>query len=130
MIAQPVPSAPASGIEQDILFLRQTPDEALSRIGNLERQIPLSEPATQALFPMDSPALKVAKELCIKFFPGPLEVEVLSAPDDPSAKWYAITVVAKGTAKEVVDNQLRWANELDHQFPEEAVDIRLSVKPA
>lgn len=128
MIAQPTSTSGKGSVEEQLVVLRTKLDDALDRISSLEGKSPTPQ-SRPALFSTDAPALIFAKQLCSEIFPGPIEIEVAAAPDEPDAKWYALTVVAQGTAQEIVDKQLRWASLLDHQFPDEAVAIRLSVKP-
>lgn len=123
MIAQPATTIkPASDIEQELALLRAKVDDALERISRLEsKQRP-------PLFPIDAPAMVLARQLCEKYFPGPVEVELVSAPDDPEAKWYTFIVLGQGTPKEVVDKELEVFRELDSKYPVEAMDIRLAVR--
>jgi hypothetical protein len=119
MIAQPASTVAGSEVEQELALLRAKVDDALQRINKLELR---NRPE---LFPIDAPAF--ARHLCEKYFPGPFEVEIASAPDDPEARWYTFVVLARGTPEEVVDTELLWGGELDSAFPVEAMDIRLAV---
>jgi hypothetical protein len=132
MIAQPgfsaqSPESPPT-IEEEVGSLREKLRDACNRISLLEQRLPPEE-LVRTLIPIESPAVKFAMQRGAEVFGGAVEIEVASAPDDPAAKWYAITVAASGSAKEIVDKQLLWASELDRQFPAEAPDIRLSVRP-
>lgn len=128
MIAQPTSTSGSGSVEEELVVLRTKLDDALYRMSNLEGKSTTEGRPT--LFPIDAPPMIFARQLCAEIFPGPVEIEIATAPDEPEAKWYTLTVFAQGNAQEIVDKQLRWASQLDRQFPNEAVDIRLSVKPA
>ncbi|WP_254512635.1 hypothetical protein [Anatilimnocola floriformis] len=121
MIAQPAATSSGNEVEQELILLRAKVENALQRISHLEQK---SRPA---LFPIDSPAMIFARELCAQYFPGPVEVEIASAPDDPESKWYTFIVRGQGSTREVVDKEAEVFKELDRQYPVEAMDIRLAV---
>jgi hypothetical protein len=147
MIGQPTSTVvPPAGVEQEMLFLRTQLDDALTRINRLEQQVAgtigtgasldlpgaagATEAAQRVLLPLDSPAMKVALELCAEVFPGSrTKLEVMTDPDDPSRSWRLITVYWKSAVRAAIDQQTVWHNRFDAVHPEAIHDISLFVVP-
>lgn len=127
MIAQPAatPSPSSSGVqvEQELLVLRASLDDALRRISNLE----LASKPRSPLFPSNSPAMAFAKELCAEIFPGPLKVEVACAPDEPGDQWYVLFVDCQAAMDDCLKREIEFGLRLHDAFPLEGGDIRLAV---
>ncbi|QDU30857.1 hypothetical protein ETAA8_60060 [Anatilimnocola aggregata] len=133
MIAQPTSIPASSGnqpeIQQELLVLQTRLDEAFARIQQLEARQPEQPPLRPPLFSLNSPVMDFARQLCEELFPGPLEIEVACAPDDPSAQWYVFLVSCKEDIQESIQRELKFGRRLVEAFPDEAGDIRLAVSP-
>ncbi len=82
------------------------------------------------LVPADSPAMKFAVALCGEIFPGaPVDVEILSDPDDPDRSWYCLTVEWAGGIRDCIDRSSQWYNRLDAAHREAINDFVVSVVP-
>lgn len=130
MIAQPAsPATPSAlaALEQEVLLLRATLDDALCRIQKLEQQPPQAGSAAPTLFPLDSPAVKYAQELCAELFPGTVEIGVNADPDQPESKWYVFQVACSASIERCIELELQFGRRLQDAFPREAGDIRLLV---
>lgn len=110
--------------QTEIAALRAELAMSVSRIGELEFRAQSESPS---LFAPNAPAMEFAKALCAEIFPGPLTIEVGSAPDDPSAQWYVFLVRCAAEMQESLDRELEFGRRLVEAFPEEAGDIRLLV---
>ncbi len=147
MIADPTPttaSPPSAGLENEVLLLRATLDDALGRIHRLEERIggsttdgaqgevPVPEPSTapRPLIALDAPAMTAALALCAEVFPNSrTKLEVLNDPDDPGRSWRLITVYWRSSVREAIDQQSTWHNQFDALHPEAIHDISLFVVP-
>jgi hypothetical protein len=130
MIAQPssTTSKPEIGseIQQELVVLRAKLDDAFRRISALELQANY-QPQPSALFAIDAPPMEFAKKLCAEIFPGPFNIEVACAPDDPAAQWYVFHVQCSAEMRESIDREISFGLRLHDAFPKEAGDIRLAV---
>jgi hypothetical protein len=86
--------------------------------------------APRALVAVDSPAMKRAIALCNEIFPGaPVDVEVMSDPDEPDRSWYCLNVDWPGEVRDCVDRSSRWYDRFDAEYRELVPDFTISVTP-
>lgn len=137
MIAQPTSTTTPSNteLEQEVLLLRSALNDALTRIGNLERTVSFfssqagdSIRAARQLVTRDSPEMSFGLQLCQETFPGcTVEVDVESDPSEPSWPWYTLTIHWRGEVRDCVDREMVWHEKLAAQFPHVLDQFRLFV---
>jgi hypothetical protein len=92
------------------------------------KQAEVSTP--RAMVAIDSPAMKFAIATCGEIFPGaPVEVEILTDPDDPERSWYCLNVPWPGEPRDCIDRSSRWYDRLDAEYREVISDFVILVTP-
>ena len=64
-----------------------------------------------------------------EFFSGPVTVETMSDPDDPSESWILINVESTQEIREIIKTECEWHVRLAQQFPEAVSYVRLCICP-
>ncbi len=135
MIAQPTSpttTSPLALLEQDVLVLRATLNDALGRIRDMEQQVAAFSPAAireeHQLVRRDSDEMQLALRLCEELFPAnTTEVDVECDPSDPHWKWYTVTVHWVGGIRESIDRQMEWHERLAQAYPGLSDQFRMIV---
>lgn len=87
-------------------------------------------PTPHTLVSADSPAMKFAIATCGEIFPGaPVEVQILTDPDDPERSWYCLNVPWSGEPRDCIDRSSRWYDRLDAEYREVISDFVILVTP-
>lgn len=135
MIAQPTSTtttSPLAELQTEVLDLRATLDQALTRIHLLEQQVAAFSPSAvrqeHQLVARDSEEMQCALNLCGELFPGSTaEVDVEFDPSEPHWKWYTVTVHWVGEVRDSIDRQMEWHEKLDQVHPQLGDQFRMVV---
>ena len=64
-----------------------------------------------------------------EFFSGPITVETISDPDDPSESWIELNVESKQEFREIIKTECAWHERLARYFPIAVSYVRLGIYP-
>lgn len=64
-----------------------------------------------------------------EMFAGEISVETESDPEWPAEPYFAISVQASGTPKELLEREFQWHQRVRELVPESLNSLRLSIQP-
>ena len=75
------------------------------------------------------PLLPAILRMSQEFFSGPITVETMSDPDDPSESWTELNVESTQEPRAIIKTACDWHERLGQQFPQAVSYFRLSIYP-